>query len=56
MSDKFTIKNIRSRRNGFLGSGLMRMGLGEESKNISNNQFIASLIMNSNNNTPIDKK
>ena len=48
MKDNITIQNLRSRRNGFIGTGLKRTKLGEEEKGTTNNQFIASLIMNTN--------
>uniref|UniRef100_A0A7S3NAM0 Uncharacterized protein n=1 Tax=Euplotes harpa TaxID=151035 RepID=A0A7S3NAM0_9SPIT len=47
--ENMTINNLRTRRNGFIGGvGLRRTKLGEEEKASSNNQFVASLIMNTN--------
>ena len=46
MSDNYTINNLRSRRNGFIGNGPKRARINEEKKKSSGNQFIASLIMN----------
>ncbi|CAI2369118.1 unnamed protein product [Moneuplotes crassus] len=48
MSEKLTIKNVRARRNAFVGMGSSPRVNEEENKNSSNNHFIATLIMNSN--------
>lgn len=48
MSEKLTIKNVRARRNALFGMGVSPRANEEENKNTSNNHFIASLIMNSN--------
>lgn len=48
MNENNAIQNLRARRNGFIAGGLKRTKLGEEEKGTTNNQFIASLIMNTN--------
>lgn len=48
MNETNAIQNLRARCNGLAGGRLKRTKLGEEEKGTSNNQFIATLIMNNN--------